>query len=39
MGGDPLDALEKYLLLHVAVLVRVENVAAPRKDPAGHARD
>ena len=36
IGGNPLDALEKLTGRHVAVLVCVEDVALPRKDPSGH---
>ena len=34
----PLDALKKYPGFHVAVLVGMENVPTPRKDPTRHAR-
>lgn len=35
LGWNPLDALKEDARLHVAVLVRVEDVSTPLEDPAG----
>ena len=37
--GNPLDALEENFGLRISVLIGMDNVTPPQKDPTGHARD